>query len=63
MEHSNNIPDLINDFKYSYYLYDGKEPISLTFREKLLVLMIQNLNERILELEKLQLMKPDGKDQ
>jgi hypothetical protein len=52
MEHSNSIPDLIEDFKCT--LHRG-------YIDNLLILMMQNLNERILELEKQQLLKEDDR--
>jgi len=61
-EHNNSIPSLIRDFESPYYTQNSPN-LHITFREKLLLLMIQNLNERILALEHEQILKDDGKNQ
>jgi len=56
-EHNNSIPSLIRDFK------EDCKTINLTYRERLLLAIIDNLNERILALEHEQILKDDGKNQ
>lgn len=57
-EHSNSIPELIKDFNDVLIM----QPFKALEKGKILIKIINNLNDRILALEKEQLMKPDGKN-